>query len=92
MQYWEIEKKKAEEKRELQKKYPDLGKIVKYEGEVGVVILGSYDYSNPEDIEEVVRWDTNKEWDNEQYGFFNYQYLDSYNFKYINPDGTYPKI
>lgn len=79
---------KSKEKKSLEKKYPDLGKIVKYKKEVGIVVLGSYDYSNPDMKQEVVRWDSNKEWDYEQYGFCDYQYLDFYNFKYINLDGT----
>ena len=79
---------KAKELKLLKQKYPDLGKIVKYKGEYGVVILSSYCKDGSGDIEEVVRWDTNTEFDNEQYGFLDYEYIDSYEFKYINIDGT----
>ena len=74
---------KETEKR-IEKKYPDLGKIVKFAGEVGVVVL----YPNDKDLELAVRWDTKDGNDYEQYGFFDYEYLDSYDFKYINLDGT----
>lgn len=82
---WKQKMLDAKAKKEMDSKYPDLGKIVKYSGEYGLVILG--DYGNNEN-EEVVRWDTPKEFDNEQYGFFDYEYIDEYEFKYINLDGT----
>ena len=58
----------------------DIGKIVRFSGEVGVVVM----YEG----EECVRWDTDKEYDYEQYGFFDYEYLDEYVFQYINMDGS----
>lgn len=88
MEQWEIDMNKAKELKVLKQKYPDLGKIVFYEGEYGVVILGSYCNDGSGDIEEVVRWDTNKKFDNEQYGIIDYKFIDSYEFKYINIDGT----
>lgn len=91
MEQWEIDMNKAKELKALKQKYPDLGKIVYYEGEYGIIILGSYCKDGSGDIEQVVRWDTNKEFDNEQYGFLDYKYIDSYDFKYINIDGTLKK-
>lgn len=85
---WKQAQLDAEAKREQALKYPDLGKIVRYEGETGVVILGTFHRDGSGEVEQVVRWDTPKKWDSEQYGFFPYTYLDSYEFKYINQDGT----
>jgi hypothetical protein len=84
MEYWQEQELLKKQKKELKKKYPDLGKIVKFAGEVGVVVLDP----NDKDWELAVRWDTKDENDYEQYGFFDYEYLDSYDFKYINLDGT----
>jgi hypothetical protein len=89
--YWKQQQLEAESKKKIAEQYPDLGKIVRYQGETGIVILGSYCRDGSSGVEEVVRWDTPKEFDNEQYGFFPYTYLDSYEFKYINPDGTLKK-
>ena len=85
--HWKQAQIEAEKKRALKEKFPDLGKIVKFSGEYGVVILGSYT-DGVEMQEQVVRWDTPNEFDSEQYGFFDYEYLDSYDFKYINMDGS----
>jgi len=86
--YWKQLEIEANQKKELHAKYPDLGKIVKYQGEYGVVIMGSYEFGNDDIHEQVVRWDSPKEFDSEQYGFFDYEYIDEYEFKYINMDGT----
>ena len=58
--------------------------IVSYKGEYGVVV----------DVDEyTVRWDTNKPSDFE-YGVCGlpHNLVDKYDFKYINPDGTWPKL
>lgn len=90
------ERKKFEKERikELEEEFPDLGKIVYYDGEYGLVILDrhitieqliadNYDKS----IEPIcVRWDSNKDYDYEQYGFLNYKFIDNYNFKHIKKE------
>jgi hypothetical protein len=65
----------------------DIGKIVKYSGEYGIVMVINED--NKPSI--VVRWDTHKEDDFEQYGQLEYKFIDEYEFKYINMDGTLKK-
>ncbi len=96
MEHWEEEMIKSKAKNALKEKYPDIGKIVKYKGEVGVVIFDpnfnfedEYPEYEPGKYSDAyaVRWDTKKESDLEQY-FFDYEYLDSYDFKFINIDGT----
>jgi hypothetical protein len=100
MEQWEEEMIKAKEKKSLKEKYPDIGKIVKYKGEVGVVVFNpnfNFEDEYPEykpgmyTDAYMVKWDNKKEWDYEQYGFFEYEYLDSYEFKFINIDGTLKK-
>jgi hypothetical protein len=88
--YWKQQMLDAQAKKEEAKKYPDLGKIVKFEGEYGVIILDTYHEGNEELKEQVVRWDTPREFDNEQYegSPFQYEFIDNYEFKYINMDGT----
>lgn len=86
--------KKAEE-RELQEmrdrlaskdsRSQDIGKIVRYDNETGIVLYDP-EYADWDSI--FVRWDTNKENDYEGYGGLPYIFLDSYDFKYINKDGT----
>jgi hypothetical protein len=83
--YWKQQMIDSKKKKEQSRKYPDVGKIVKYDGEYGVVIVG--DYGNGK-MGSVVRWDTPNEDDTEQYGFFDYEYLGDYNFKHINKDGS----
>jgi hypothetical protein len=96
MEHWEIEMIKAKKAQEIKRKYPDVGKIVKFKGEYGVVIFDpnfnfedEYPEYKPGSYSDAyaVRWDTKKEFDLEQY-FFDYEYLDSYEFKYINMDGS----
>ncbi len=97
MENWEIEMNKAKAKKSIKDKYPDLGKIVKFKGEYGVVVL-SPDFKLEDERTDYkpgsytdaycVRWDSSEEFDHEQYGFFDYEYIDSYDFKYINMDGT----
>ena len=94
MEHWKIEMEKSKKEKEIKKRYPELGKIVKFKGEYGIVLLSpdfefSWDGYNPGDeVEDLcVRWDTRKEFDSEQF-FFDYEYLDEYDFKYINMDGT----
>lgn len=86
MEHWEIEKNKADAKKALHTKYPELGKIVTFQNEYGVVLLS-------EDSEELcIRWDTNQEFDFEQYPYGcwgdGFKFVEKYEFKYINMDGT----
>jgi len=83
--HWKQAELEAKRKKELQAKYPNIGKIVKYEGEYGVIIFG--DFGNGKE-EEIVRWDSKDEADTEQFGFFDYEYIDNHEFEHINPDGT----
>lgn len=89
--HWKQAQLEAEQKRAEQKSYPELGKIVKFSGEYGVVIF-TEDYKGDTSMHPIealcVRWDTPKEFDSEQFGFFDYEYIDEYEFKYINMDGT----
>lgn len=76
--------------------YEDLGKIITYKGKYGVLVLSSdfgLDDEN-NDTAVCIRWDTNKKFDFEEYvggnwvgNFVN----NSYEFKFINKDGTFPK-
>jgi uncharacterized alpha/beta hydrolase family protein len=88
MEYWKEQELLKKKRIELKQKYPELGKIVKFSGEVGVVVIDP----NDTEWELAVRWDTKDENDYEQFGFFDYEYLDSYDFKYINLDGTLKNI
>lgn len=101
MEQWKIDMNEAKRKKELKKKYPHIGKIVKYKGEYGVVCFDPdfkiEDINSTSDIKYfddiyAVRWDTNTIFDYEQYGFLDYEYIDSYDFKYINMDGTLKNI
>ena len=66
----------------------DIGKIVKYSGEYGLVMLAP---STVKFDKIVVRWDTNKDCDYEGYGQLEYKFIDEYEFKHINLDGTLKK-
>lgn len=92
MEKWEIDRDEAKKAKLIKETYPNIGRIVKYKGEYGVVILGTDCKDDITIYEEVVRWDTNKEFDNEEFGFFDYKFIDEYEFKYINNDGTLKKI
>ena len=94
----EFKKKEQEFKKkeqEFKKKYSEIGKIVKYKGEYGVVVFDPEFEDDGEPFDKnkcyigayAVRWDTKREFDLEQY-FFPYEFIDSYEFKYINMDGT----
>ena len=95
MEHWEIEMIKSKKEKELKKKYDKIGKIVKYRGEYGLVVfdpefkddgtpyIEGVDYSD----RYAIRWDSKKEFDLEQY-FFPYEFIDSYEFNYINMDGS----
>jgi len=85
-QYWEIQRDRAKSEKDLLKKHPEIGKIVKYDGEYGVVLYRPDIKFNLHGL--VVRWDTKKKEDFEQFGFFDYEYIDNYEFKYINKDGS----
>ena len=90
MEHWQIEKEKSDKVKKIKNLYPDFGKIVKYEGEVGLVVFNPKwklederpDY-NPNTYTDAysVRWDSNDERDYEQYGSFDYEYLAEYEFK-----------
>jgi hypothetical protein len=80
---WKRLQLEAERNRLIKSKLPDLGKIVRYKGDTGVVTLSpdkSLDDYTIEQLNEMhpvdmqnfiaVRWDTDKEYDYEQYGFF----------------------
>jgi hypothetical protein len=97
MEHWELEMIKAKKAREIKQNYPDIGKIVKYKGEYGVVIFDPNFNLEDEYLEYkpgmytdayAVRWDSRKEFDLEQYGFFDYEYIEQYEFKFINLDGS----
>lgn len=100
MEYWQEQELLKKQRNLLKTNYPDIGKIVQYKGETGVVVF-SPDWKIEDESPGYkpglyteaycVRWDTNREFDHEQYGFFDYKYLKSYEFKYINPDGSWPK-
>lgn len=97
MEYWKEQEELKKKRQQLKKNYPEIGKIVKFSGEVGVVVF-TPDWNVEDENPEYkpggytdgysVRWDTPDESDYEQYGFFDYEYLDSYDFKHINMDGT----
>jgi hypothetical protein len=97
MEHWEIEMIKSKKAKALREKYPDIGKIVKYKGEYGVVIFDP-NFNLEDEYPEykpgmctdayAVRWDTRREYDLEQYGFFDYEYVEHYEFKHINMDGS----
>ena len=98
--YWKQQMDIAKKKQALKTNYPDIGKIVRYKGDVGVVCFDPNWKPEDEYPDYVpgmytdayaVRWDTPKEFDYEQYGFFPYTHLDSYDFKYINMDGSLKK-
>lgn len=99
MEYWQIEKEKAEkarEKEEWRKKhifgYEDKGRTIFYEGEYGVLCLSSeLDPTDTEDECIVMRWDSPDELDGERYDGGNWmpEFIDKpYEFKHINQDGT----
>ena len=79
------ERKKIEEIIAKDQRYLDVGKIVRYGGETGVVVCDP-NYADWDSI--FVSWDTKGGNDYEGYGGLPYIFLDSYEFKYINPDGT----
>lgn len=94
---WKLLEIEAKKKQKLKSDYPDIGKIVTYKGDYGVVVFKP-DWK-PEDEDPcykpgmytdayAVRWDSKKEFDYEDYGFLDYTYLDEYEFKHINKDGT----
>jgi hypothetical protein len=95
MEHWELEMIKSKKEQELKKKYPDIGKIVKYKGEYGLVVFDSTfeDDGEPFDKDKfyidayAIRWDSKREFDLEEY-FFDYEFIDSYEFNYINMDGN----
>ncbi len=65
----------------------DIGKIVQYKGEKGVLVR------TPSHLEEhigkiCVRWDNKKEDDYEGYYGMPCKFIDDYELKYINADGT----
>lgn len=101
--HWKQQQLEAEQKKFLKQWYPEIGKIVSFSGEVGVVVFSPgwkvededpeyFKYKPGEFYTEAysVRWDTKSDFDYEEYaeGTFDYKTLDSYEFKYINPDGT----
>lgn len=97
MEYWQEQEMLKKQRQKLKNDYPDIGKIVQFKGEVGVVVFSPDWKIEDEDPNYkpglyteayAVRWDTKDENDYEQYGFFDYKYLKSYNFKFINIDGT----
>ena len=81
MEYWQEQEEIKKQKKLLKEKFPLIGQIVYYKGEYGVVL---YD---EDDNDYMVRWDTNRESDYEGFGL-PYKYIDKYEFKYINMDGT----
>lgn len=97
----ELLTKEKKEKEALYKEkifgYADLGKVVTYESEYGVLVLTS-DFgldAGPDGLPEVcIRWDTAKEFDFEEYNGGNVIadiVTEAYTFKHINQDGTLKK-
>lgn len=89
--YWKQQQLKSDSKKALKLKYPDLGRVVFYKGEYGVLVE-TPNYEEGEDMCPLsIRWDTNKENDFEEFSGGNWMpdFIDNpYTFKYINTDGT----
>lgn len=91
--YWKQQELKAKKKKnkeeELKKSitaYEDIGKVVSYRGEKGILVLGQM-CGQPE---VVIRWDTSKKEDYEGYlGFAGLKFIEEpIELKHINRDGT----
>ena len=89
--YWKQEMLKAEKRNKIKEDFPDLGRIVKYRGEYGVVVYEDLVKEvTGEDAEYgplYVSWDSKGGGDFEGFPGLPYVFLDKYKFKNINNDG-----
>lgn len=77
----------------LKEKFPEIGKIVKFEGEFGIIVHrdqvpSNYQERLTDNWDLFIAWDSPEGGEYEQYGFFgDIIYDGDYTLKYINSNG-----